>query len=1083
MEKHIITIIIIFFAISTFGQRTEHLGWQINTEYDEREPILSPDGKTLYFWRRLSPGNTGGIDDHGDIWFSRKLRDGRWAPAQHMEYPLNSTGHDFVWQVSQAHDTLWMTQVPRGRRSSGIAFATRSRYGGWNMPRPVEVRGLQSRGNCKDYFLSPEKILLLPNQGPDTYGGSDLYVCFPINDTTWSAPINLGPVVNTARDEDAPFLSEDGKTLFFNSNGYLGEGDHDIYMTTRLDDSWRRWSEPVNLGQPINTSAYDYDFRIAPGGDYAYWGSESNTRGKGDIYRLNLRDCALDIFPAGDQVICQGDSVVLEAGFAFHSDLTFQWYKDDRPIPGARERSLVIKESGTYHLKRNMGECVANSIPQRISVKPLPNIPITAPADFLCEGDSILLWAGRAKDLTYQWEKDGLTIPDANRPGYWAKGPGSYRVALNNGECDFYSNVVTLDQIPKPEIFLPGDIVPTSTASLPKWLWANKTEFIKGDYWIKDLVTDAKGNIYVLSVKRQGGRLNEYLTKFFSEGPVNFSKSIYKSKGLTERFMTVDENGYTTVARGGDEKFLTKYSSNGVKVWQIDTNVDRVCGVATDAVGNIYTYGRFNQMINLGDGPIVPSARGSIFIAKHTPTGKLVWVNRFPVDGSQPDMGNALHVDKTGNVYIGGAFHSIANFGEKILRAPVGRDSYFLAKFGSKGVLHWAAQIDQAQRSKDVHDLYVHPAGGSYFLIGENIYRYDANGRFRSNIDINLSDEIDHIRMVAHQDQEYLVSYSSKSRTYDLGLVSMGGRVISLWEGGKGEKSAEHFPVIDVTTRGGIIMGGISLNDDLPVFPLGQGKRSPVFISKFGKPEVRALSRPINLCDKKDEYLLSTDVRGVKYQWLKNGSVIPNARASVLAIEEPGDYQVRIVGGSCENISNIQKVVKDCDDQEVVEETTPTIATNPPVSTKSEDNPVEIEAPEPIQDPYRNDVPELERTIAGKPDKLDNREVFRQGDVRIRNNTVTIYIWDHEVLDQDTVSLNINGEWVLKDYGLESEKKVITYTFDRSNTNNFIILYANNLGLKPPNTASIMLDDGYRKRTVRLRSTLEDCGMLNIQLE
>ncbi len=198
------------------AQKVEHLGWQVNTPFDEREPILSPDGKTLYFWRRLSPDNTAGINDHGDIWYSMQFgSSGQWAPAQRMGIPLNSPGHDFIWQVSPSHDTLWMTQLGQGRRGPGMAFATRSRYGGWNRPEQVTIEGLVSMGNCKDYFLTPDKILLLPNQGPDTHGASDIYVSFPLGPKQWSRPMNLGPVVNSFGDEDAPFLSKDGKDAIF----------------------------------------------------------------------------------------------------------------------------------------------------------------------------------------------------------------------------------------------------------------------------------------------------------------------------------------------------------------------------------------------------------------------------------------------------------------------------------------------------------------------------------------------------------------------------------------------------------------------------------------------------------------------------------------------------------------------------------------------------------------------------------------------------------------------------------------------------------------------------------------------------
>ena len=74
-----------------------------------------------------------------------------------------------------------------------------------------------------------------------------------MEDGRWSEPLNIGSNVNTAADESAPFLAADDKTLYFSSNGYPGYGGHDIYVTTRLDDTWLNWTDPQNMGPDINT--------------------------------------------------------------------------------------------------------------------------------------------------------------------------------------------------------------------------------------------------------------------------------------------------------------------------------------------------------------------------------------------------------------------------------------------------------------------------------------------------------------------------------------------------------------------------------------------------------------------------------------------------------------------------------------------------------------------------------------------------------------------------------------------------------------------------------------------------------------
>ncbi|RMG65919.1 MAG: hypothetical protein D6722_15540, partial [Bacteroidetes bacterium] len=255
------------------AQQALRLPEGVNSVYEEREPIPAPDGG-LYFWRRQSPDNLAGEYDPGDIWYSARSPQGRWQPARRMPSPLNSLGLDFVWHVSASHDTLWLTQNPPGVNYLPPAFSVRQGPDQWTPPRRVNLIDLQYQGQYKDYYIGPGRRLLLPNEGPDSYGGTDLYICFPRNDTAWTRPINLGPVINSAGDEDAPCLSPDGRALYFNSNGHGGRGGHDVFVSYRLDESWRNWSEPVNLGAPVNTPSYDFDFMLSANGEEAFWCSD-----------------------------------------------------------------------------------------------------------------------------------------------------------------------------------------------------------------------------------------------------------------------------------------------------------------------------------------------------------------------------------------------------------------------------------------------------------------------------------------------------------------------------------------------------------------------------------------------------------------------------------------------------------------------------------------------------------------------------------------------------------------------------------------------------------------------------------------
>jgi len=118
---------------------------------------------------------------------------------------------------------------------------------------------------------------------------NDLYVCFREPDGSWTEPKSLGKTINLPDyNEMTPYLASDGVTMYFSSNRPGGLGDNDIWMTRRLDKSWTKWSNPVNLGSPINTPEWDGFFTLDAGGEYAYLTTNKNSIGESDIVGVKL---------------------------------------------------------------------------------------------------------------------------------------------------------------------------------------------------------------------------------------------------------------------------------------------------------------------------------------------------------------------------------------------------------------------------------------------------------------------------------------------------------------------------------------------------------------------------------------------------------------------------------------------------------------------------------------------------------------------------------------------------------------------------------------------------------------------------
>ncbi len=274
----------------TFEEEPENLGTAINSVYDEIMPIISPDGKTLYFDRKDHPENTGGIIND-DIWCATQQADGiTWSNASNVGSPLNNKGHNFLTAISPDGNTALLGNVyePNGAMSSGLSVSKRTKDG-WTFPRKLIIDNYYNNNKFSEFHLGADgKTIVMTVQRMDSEGGKDLYVSFSKPDGTWSKPLNLGSRVNSAATEMSPFLAADRKTLYFSSDGFSGYGSKDMFITRRLDNSWTNWSEPQNLGPMINSANWDAYYSVPASGEFAYFSSENNSLGKTDIFRVRL---------------------------------------------------------------------------------------------------------------------------------------------------------------------------------------------------------------------------------------------------------------------------------------------------------------------------------------------------------------------------------------------------------------------------------------------------------------------------------------------------------------------------------------------------------------------------------------------------------------------------------------------------------------------------------------------------------------------------------------------------------------------------------------------------------------------------
>lgn len=335
----------------SLNYRSESLGININSGFDEVYPIISPDGKTLYFDRKLHPENIGD-KRNDDIWLS-VFTDNSWNPAVNVGPPLNNINHNFLCSISPDGNTALVGSDYTNPSSEdpGVSLTYKTKTG-WTIPVPIKVHDFKNLNQYNEFTLAANgATLVMSSETQEGYGLLDLYVSFMQADGSFSKPMNLGRDINTAGNEMTPFLAADGKTLYFSSTGFPGYGFQDIFMSRRLDNSWKNWSEPLNLGSTVNTPEWEAYYTIDAQGQYAYF-STSNTAGSNlDIFRIKLPPSAKPeniLWLKGivsDRI--SGDAISAQISYSSLVDSTINGISNTTTIAGY---AVILPQSDSYNV-------------------------------------------------------------------------------------------------------------------------------------------------------------------------------------------------------------------------------------------------------------------------------------------------------------------------------------------------------------------------------------------------------------------------------------------------------------------------------------------------------------------------------------------------------------------------------------------------------------------------------------------------------------------------------------------------------------------------------------------------------------
>lgn len=276
--------------------KIENLGPLINTENPEMRPTISADGNLLFFIRQNDPSNIqyNTVPNSQDIWYSTRDTSGKWAAAKHLSARVNASHYNAVYWISPDLNTILLKGAFTDGQylGTGLSMIHKMEDNSWTNAEMLKIRNFNKFSNTPQLGAcmghDGRTLLFYMTDKKGSYN-NELYVSFSEGNDIWTAPKNLGKKINIpGYNQMSPFLAADGVTLYFSSDREGGLGEQDIWKTKRLDDSWQKWSEPKNLGAPINTAGSEAFFTLDAGGEYAYLTSSDGAYGASDIVRVKL---------------------------------------------------------------------------------------------------------------------------------------------------------------------------------------------------------------------------------------------------------------------------------------------------------------------------------------------------------------------------------------------------------------------------------------------------------------------------------------------------------------------------------------------------------------------------------------------------------------------------------------------------------------------------------------------------------------------------------------------------------------------------------------------------------------------------
>ncbi len=295
-----------------------NLGDSVNSKLDDYLPVFADHDSTLYLTSRRQFNEKAKRNPYDNKFFeniySCRLGQGGWQGAVPLSKKINTKHNDAILGISPDGNAMY---VYRGAENGGDIYESRfsPKTGEWKKPKSMsrKINSKQTEGSVC-FTASGDTMYFISSNEDLTQGGKDILYTVKNEKGRWQSPHGIGSLLNTKYDEEGIFLNTAGNELWFSSKGHNSMGGFDIFHTVKLNDG--TWSDPENIGYPVNTPDDDLFFSESVNGKYGYYTTiREGGRGAKDIYKVTFLGSEKELLLSNQDILIAGLEDTLKTGF------------------------------------------------------------------------------------------------------------------------------------------------------------------------------------------------------------------------------------------------------------------------------------------------------------------------------------------------------------------------------------------------------------------------------------------------------------------------------------------------------------------------------------------------------------------------------------------------------------------------------------------------------------------------------------------------------------------------------------------------------------------------------------------------